>query len=1389
MKNNANVKKIQPKALATAIACAYLSLVFSPVYASDTEIYTQSTSNLNIAPTLQMMFDTSGSMAECMTTNNSCSFPNRRIDVLKDAMYKILRGTPTVNATPGYVKMGLGRFHPTDPTKGGYISYPARPLDAFVQINPNGFISAQGATGKSDAMQAASSDNNSNEIRIGLDGAQNYAGGFHFEKVRVPKGATITEAYIQLVAKNTDSGSSTWEIAAQATGDAADYNSSPIQSRTYGVATTYQPNDWNAGEVLTIPVTAAVQEVVSRSDWCGDNAMAIRMRDVGSTPTTRRAYSFEGAGANNDLKPLLVVKYTIDPESTTSCIKNVPRTIVLSIQNATDDVEWGTALTATTTNHNGTQLNINQIGTSGKNVSAVYYRNLPIKTGSQITSAYLIGQSANDASGVQPVLVQGIKQTALAEICSLLGVCLIPTVANVLPKTTANTVWSPPSNNIAKNKDYSIDVTSIVAEIVGQTGWTEGQNVALTMVNNTNTGADGPYFRSYDSSATKHVRLAINWIDPLVTNLSALETVRDQLEYAVSQLNTSGNTPLGGMYTEASRYLYGMTPFFNSPNNYDARTVNNAAPPQYVSPIAANDECSANYIFLLTDGDPNEEASVKTNASSIMTTTCTGSGNAANWDCMLKLATYNADNKTNSASPQPKKRIRTNTVIIGPLGGAAETNMKAVAANGQGKYYRADTIEDLIKAISETVDNAVELSGTITAAGISVNQLNRLTHLDQLYYSVFEPKPKAYRWDGNLKRYKLGVNASAILDANNVNAVDSATGFFQANAKSFWSPTADGKTATLGGAASALPSPNDRKMFTYMGALTAKNTALTPIDLTSNSFNTAAKTATGVSDNDVYMNLMNWYRGYDISSLYDGLKTPSTERKQIGAALHSEPVLVNYGFTGDLSQANNPDNQKNYVFFSTLEGTLHAIDGKTGQEKFSFIPGEKLGTLKDRFDNPTSVNPEFGMDSTWTVYRKDADFSNQIGGGGDKVYLYGGMRMGGSNYYALNVTNVNAPSLLFAIQGGTGKYQNMGQTWSQPILGIVKVGGVKKTVIAFGGGYDPRHETANQIFTGNDKGNQVYIVDAFTGDLLWSASGNSTDTPDSYVTDMKFSIPTSPEMVDVNGDGVADAIYFGDLGGQVFRVDLDSKAATGAALAKRVRLLAKVGQTENATTANQRRFYEPPAVATFKDTSGNRFAAVALGSGYRSRPLNVVTNERFFVLFDKDVTRPDILSATDSTLQTVITTPDIAFLDMSSNAVQTNGVDVTNKKGWYINLAQAGEKSLSAGTIFKSQLLFSTYSPTVSGASNCSPVTGQTNLYKFCMPYGKLCAGETNYATSNVTLGLAGKPQLLVTQDPTTQNYSVSPIIGTKIIAPLSTGDGKPFLESSKKWREKTLNE
>jgi type IV pilus assembly protein PilY1 len=370
------------------------------------------------------------------------------------------------------------------------------------------------------------------------------------------------------------------------------------------------------------------------------------------------------------------------------------------------------------------------------------------------------------------------------------------------------------------------------------------------------------------------VQLEINWRER-VTDLRNLETVRDQIEAQVDALSTPSWTPLGAAFAEASRYLYGMQPDFNggAPSDYGALVVTDptagSSTVRYKTPILDEDECSANYIFLLTDGEPSRTANVKGNVDEIIGTgSCTSSTNTSrmNWDCMKKLAEYNISQDNRIGKP-----IRTNTVLLGPDSGA-RSGMEEVAVAGQGSFYEATGTAALVNAISRTIDDAASRSGTISAPGVAVNQINRISHLDQLYYAVFKPDVK-YRWDGNLKRYRLDVATSSIVDNTSptpLAAINPDTGLFNEGTKSFWSDQPDGAQAIVGGAASKLPTPENRKMFTYLGSLGSTNVNLDPITF-GTAFNTSAKTAMGLSnstaDDVKFKNLINWYKGYAISDL------------------------------------------------------------------------------------------------------------------------------------------------------------------------------------------------------------------------------------------------------------------------------------------------------------------------------------------------------------------------------------------------------------------------------------------------------------------------------------------------------------------------------------------
>lgn len=1372
------------KLMVLLLSAGYLTLGLTPAYASDTEVYTQEVEVSGVVnPTLMMLLDSSGSMTDCMVKDAGGVCQQTRFEVLLSAMRKVLFGSEdgTVKPIPGNIKLGFSRFNP-NANNGGWIVYPARPLDAFTGFKSTGSVVARATAGSDDADQMGGSLNlTRTELQLGKGSV-----GLRFLDVAVPKGAKVVEAYLEFTASRAAAaGELTWQIGVHDVADSPTFQAgaNAIDSRSYGaVVSTFKTDEaWVKEQVYSVSVRESVQQLVERADWCGGNAVSLRLTDVSGGANTRYVYSFEGANAK---AARLVVNYSIDPAATDSCIY-APVTVMRELKLGSDDVDYAEA---------GGVVSVSNSALNFLNVTAASKRRqvglrFPhdestqrIQKGAVVEQAYIQGYWFADPGKSDPATIPTVQVTAfdvsnMPEFCPSSGACAQPALA-----VRADTLWNPgKKTDIAAGKQATIDVKAHVQALLNKNDWTPDNAIGFRMRSNstaTTANATVGFYAAESAPVSRRVRLTIK-ARQRYTNLSELKTVRDEIWEELQALKVDGGTPLGAAYAETMRYMLGLPVFAPLA---DARTMDEKGL-NYVSPIGVNNQCAGNFIFQMTDGEPNNLAQVGVNTKGIIGETCPTryssfiTGNSVQpetWRCMFAAAEWGVN-----PANQLGSTIRTNTVLFGDNDPNNIANLTQVATFGAGSFYKAGDEESFIKALQKTVDDLLDQSGSITAPGVAVNQLNRLNNLDQLYYAVFDPESTS-RWPGNVKRYRLDIQKEAVLDRDGKNAIDPVTTFFHTDARSFWSDTVDGSNARLGGVASNIPLPDSRKLYTHLGALPAGASGLTLLDPKDGDLvaKVQARVATvypSISTPEV-INLLQWYRGYQVPDLGNPASDLSVDllRKEIGGVLHSRPILVSYGFTGSAeAAATDPEKQDNTLYFSTMEGTLHAVDAKSGTELFGFIPGEKLPTLKKLHENKKQLVPEFGLDLTWSVLRKDVNGDGQIGLG-DKVYIYGGMRMGGSNYYALDVTNRADPKLLFAIKGGSGDFKGMGQTWSQPVTGAIKVNGTVRTVLFFGGGYDPQHETANTLFPSDSVGNQLFIVDAESGEMIWSASASGS--PTMTVSEMKHAVPMSPKPVDIDADGLMDHVYFADLGGQVFRADIDNSATASASLVKRVKRLASLAGT---TVAGQRRFYEPPTVALFKDGQGSIFAGVGLGSGYRSHPLNEATTDHFFVLFDYDVPRPDILTAT--TFQ-----KEIAISDLTAVSPGADTVDLTGKLGWYVEFPDVGEKVITSGVFFRNTLIFSSYVPSVEGGNKCSPVIGRSKVYSICVMGGGLC-GNSEAAIKvkdNAVLGLGGDPQLIVLPDPNDPTKSnIGIITGTDVE---QFGEGMAAGLRRTRWMEKT---
>ena len=550
----------------------------------------------------------------------------------------------------------------------------------------------------------------------------------------------------------------------------------------------------------------------------------------------------------------------------------------------------------------------------------------------------------------------------------------------------------------------------------------------------------------------------------------------------------------------------------------------------------------------------------------------------------------------------------------------AEDYLKLIAKSGKGSYYRVDTAEELLLAFQTIIATAMSDSSSFASPAISVNVFNRLYHNNEIYFTFFKPS-NTVAWDGNVKRYNLctaktGCN-SAIVGKGGTAAIGSDGGILS-TAQEVWSTLTepDGAKVLMAGAGGVLPAPDTRKIYSNVVgdtaiALTDAVNAVTTgnSSLTAEMLNVATETNPSTVRNEV----INWVRGYTDA-------TAGTLREwRFGDPLHSTPGVFTYGKETD-------GTPKTKVIVNTNEGAIRMLDGKTGVEDWMFIPRDMLKIQKDLKANAVAPQRIYGIDGRPVVWARDNNYNGVIEGT-DSVWVFSGMRRGGRNIYALQVTPdtsnppAHKPRLAWTIFGGQtsdqGDFSKLGQTWSTPIVTKVLYNGVPKQVLLFAGGFDATTQDTTATYQQQaTMGNTIYMVDPLDGGkLLWSAGNTSNSTANLKLTGMNYSFPSDLTVIDGDGDGLSDRIYVGDTGGQLWRVDVRD-VGKGYAVGGRLAVLGN-----STSDAGKRRFFYPPDVARLTDTKYSPYAQdfdlVLIGSGHRPNPLNKTIQDRLYAFRDR----------------------------------------------------------------------------------------------------------------------------------------------------------------------------
>ena len=803
-------------------------------------------------------------------------------------------------------------------------------------------------------------------------------------------------------------------------------------------------------------------------------------------------------------------------------------------------------------------------------------------------------------------------------------------------------------------------------------------------------------------------------------------TNRTDLVNTINALNGETWTPLAETHYEAMRYYSGQSSYFNAGTNY-------TSPIQYA--------CQKNYIILMTDGMSTEDRSpvLQTICNS---GDCDGDGYEPAGDSRKSyayqgsdylddVAKYLLDNDM-STSLEGTQNVSTYAIGFGLIGASdgATLLLGETAIAGGGIYYSAYNTQTLNQAFVEILGTIVQDNTSFVAPVVPVSPENKTYSGDTVYIGFFKPAVGAF-WSGNLKKYGLDLNNGTVVDKNGTPALDSDGNFLDSSV-SYWSTLADGGQVEDGGVGGVLLARSAaRNIYTYLGT----STTLTH---SSNAFTTGNSTLIydlfSLSNDTEKNSLINYIHGYDAYSA-----TPTVKRDWIlGDILHSRPTVVHYS------------ESRSVIYVGANDGMLHAFEDSTGEELWGFVPTDLLGSLKNMV---TGSSHPYYADASPRTFIKDANGNGTISSAeGDKVVLIFGEKRGGSSYFALDVTTPESPSVLWRVGaaitttepdvGSVWSDSELGQSWSEPEITKVVIGGELKYIFLIGGGYDTLSEDAVPRPTDAVKGRAVYAVDVLTGTKLWEYSyttSSGASDPSDTKHDMTYAIPSSVTVIDSDGNSYADRAYVGDAGGQIWRFDIGNNSTsnwTGKIIFK---------SNPGGDSSTGRKILYPP---DFVQEIG--YDVLYFGTGDRENPRNTSVVDRLYAVKDaSNITTPltesNLVNVTENLLQVSSTSQsDIAGI---LSSLSTN-------KGWYIKLDQhSGEKVLAPASVYAKVVYYTTFTPDEGGGLDpCVPNRGTARVFAVNYLTGEAVfnfdtSNDSGYSTETNTRAMGNDGEILKRSD------------------------------------------
>lgn len=491
--------------------------------------------------------------------------------------------------------------------------------------------------------------------------------------------------------------------------------------------------------------------------------------------------------------------------------------------------------------------------------------------------------------------------------------------------------------------------------------------------------------------------------------------------------------------------------------------------------------------------------------------------------------------------------------------------LQQTAINGDGGYYTADSFEELKQAFQNVITN-INLRNfafsSITAPKKTATATN--DELTVSYVGYFMPSQAAPIWEGHLLAFELedlwGFDADTPEDQVDPDEYVYDTQEECLNASGGrecyrWVSLAIGQEWDA-----ADKIPLNRSLYTHDYS-SAAPTTLIEFSLTNQTTLQPLFGAT-VTELDAQQ-IINKIRIPQLADIFH------SDVGFVGPPPFGKQFISNLNPTGDGDQTyadyyNIHKDRDRVLYTGTNDGIMHMFyadappssgraENTAGQEVWGFIPDEVLPSYPQIvLDSQHTYTVDGRLSANDIYFVKDGQSSNSW-----STILAFGMRRGGRHFYCLDITTVGSqPTLLWKFNDP----DHSGQSWGKATIGRVSIQDpnnagdiIDKWVAVLPGGFE--FNSKNPTDT---RGKSVFVVDASNGDLIWKiayttpvggpdlpdASGflsdNSTDT-DKFLTTadvFNYPIPSSLLAVDKDNNGYLDTIYFGNLGGHLFKAEI-----------------------------------------------------------------------------------------------------------------------------------------------------------------------------------------------------------------------------------------------------------